>query len=150
MGKCFPKEDRVEYISGAVAHKGGNFALIANQRIEVGRKEDDGYLFKDFLVREEPSRDLTSVVDSFPGFVIDGRKIKLRRPTSCAPYGIPPGCRFSHIGRYRKTPSWLDAGRPLAIHCRDRGERCEGKARETRATVGNTCDTQMRPVAGVP
>ena len=151
MGKCFPKDDRVEYISGAVAHRGGNFALIANQRIEVGRKVDGGYLFKDFIVREEPDRDLTSVLDSYPGFVIDARKITLRRPTNCAPYGVPPGCRFSHIGRYRKTPSWLDAGHPLAIQCRvrDRGKQCEGKARETRVTVGSTCDTQMRPVAGV-
>jgi len=151
MGKCFPKDDRVEYISGAVAHKGGNFALIANQRIEVGRKVDGGYLFKGFVVRQEPDRDVKSVRDSYPRFVIDGRKIRLRRPTNCAPYGMPPGCRFSHIGRYRKTPSWLDAGHPLAIHCRvrDRGKRCEGKARETRVTVGDTCDTQMRPVAGV-
>jgi hypothetical protein len=151
MGKCFPKDHRVEYISGAVARKGDDFALIANQRIEVGRKVDDGYLFKAFVVREEPDRDVTSGLDSYPGFVIDGRKIKLREPTSCAPYGIPPGCRLSHVGRYRKTPSWLNAGRPLAIHCRvpDRGERCDSKARETSVTVGNTCDTQMRPVAGI-
>jgi hypothetical protein len=151
MGKCFPNNDRVEYISGAVAQKGGNFALIANQRVQVGRKVDGGYLFKEFLVRAEGNRDVTSVVDNYPGFVIDGRKITLRPATNCRPYGVPRGCRFRHVRRYRKTPSWIDAGRPMAIHCRiaDGGEKCRTKARTTTVTVGGTCDTQMRPVAGV-
>ncbi len=151
MGKCFPTKNRVEYISGAVAQKGGNYALIANQRIEVERKTDGGYLFKEFLVRTEPDRDVTSVADDYPGFVIDGRKVSLRKPSNCPPYGIPRGCRFDRIGRYRKTPSWLDAGRPLGITCRvpDRGAQCQGKPTIKTVTVGDTCDTQMRPVAGV-
>jgi hypothetical protein len=151
MGKCFPTKNRVEYISGAVAQKGGNYALIANQRIEVERKMDGGYLFKEFLVRTEPDRDVTSVANNYPGFVIDGRKVSLRKPSNCPPYGIPRGCRFDRIGRYRKTPSWLDAGRPLGITCRvsDRGAQCQAKPTIKTVTVGDTCDTQMRPVAGV-
>jgi hypothetical protein len=35
MGKCFP-EPRVEYMSGAVASRGDDFALIANTRIRCG------------------------------------------------------------------------------------------------------------------
>jgi hypothetical protein len=151
MGKCFPTKDRVEYISGAVARKGKDFALIANQRIEVERKVDGGYLFKELLVREEPDRDLTSTADNYRGFVIDGRKVSLRSPSRCAPYGIPRGCSLRSIGRYRRTPSWLSAGHPLAITCRvpDRGEQCESRPRTKTVTVGDRCDTQMRPVAGI-
>jgi hypothetical protein len=151
MGKCFPNNSRVEYISGAVAEKGNNYALIANQRIEVGGKADGGYFFKEFLVRDEPDRDVTSTVNDYPGFIIDGRKITLRRASSCPPYGVPRGCRFDRVGRYRKTPSWLDDGRPLAISCKvpDRGTKCQGKPSMRSVTVGDACDTQMRPVAGV-
>jgi hypothetical protein len=38
MGKCFPDHDRVEYMSGAVAGKGNDFALIANTRIQVDQQ----------------------------------------------------------------------------------------------------------------
>ena len=38
MGKCFPNHDRVEYMSGAVARRGNNFALIADTRIQVDQK----------------------------------------------------------------------------------------------------------------
>ena len=35
MGKCYPNHDRIEYMSGAVARNGNDFALIANARIKV-------------------------------------------------------------------------------------------------------------------
>lgn len=152
MGKCFPGQDRVEYISGAVATKGNDFALIANKRILVGDKTNGGYFFREFVVKEEEDRDVTSVLDNYPGFVVDGRKVELKRPTNCPAYGIPPGCKLDSIGRYRKTPSWLNAGKPLELQCRirDRGEKCRSEERPTTVSVGGSCDTQMRPVAGVP
>ncbi|HQD57346.1 MAG TPA: hypothetical protein PLX26_12800 [Candidatus Competibacteraceae bacterium] len=151
MGKCFPHHDRVEYISGAVARQGGNFALIANTRIQVGQPTLGGYYFRDFLLRQDEERDVTRIVDLYPGFVIDGRKVSLRTASHCVPYGIPQGCRFNSVGRYRKTPSWLSAGRPLAVSCRvhDRGAQCQGGGGVGTVTVGGACDTQMRPVAGV-
>ena len=45
MGKCFPDEPRIEFMSGAVARRGGDFALIAGTRIEVGEKRGGGYEF---------------------------------------------------------------------------------------------------------
>ena len=151
MGKCFPHHDRVEYISGAVANKGQDFALIANTRIRVDQPTGGGYLFRDFVFQEDEDRDVARIVDRYPGFVIDGRKVSLRAASRCAPYGIPHGCRFDVVGRYRKTPSWLSAGRPLALTChvRDQGEQCQGSAGTRSVTVGGVCDVQMRPVAGV-
>ena len=151
MGKCFPRHDRIEYISGAVAHKGKDFALIANTRIRVDQRTQGGYFFRDFVFQENEDRDVTQIVDRYPGFIIDERKISLREASHCVPYGIPRGCQFSTIGRYRKTPSWLHAGRPLALSCRvrDRGAQCQGSGSVRTVTVGDACDTQMRPVAGV-
>ncbi len=151
MGKCFPNHDRVEYITGAVAGKGQDFALIANTRIRVDQPTGGGYFFRDFVFQEDEDRDVVRIVDRYPGFVIDGRKVSLRAASRCAPYGIPRGCRFGAVGRYRKTPSWLHAGRPLALTCRvrDRGEQCQGGGETRAVTVGGVCDTQMRPVAGV-
>jgi hypothetical protein len=151
MGKCFPGHDRVDYISAAAARKDGDFALIANRRIQAGDKVSGGYLFSDFVVKDEADRDLTQVVDRFPGFVIDARKVTLKSPSNCPPYGIPSGCRFDQIGRYRKTPSWLNAGTPLEISCRvrERGEQCQREARLTTTSVGGVCDKEMRPVGGV-
>jgi hypothetical protein len=82
---------------------------------------------------------------------VDARKVSLREPASCPAYGIPAGCRFSQVGRYRKTPSWLSAGKPVEIACRvkDRGETCRGGGTPTTAKVGGACDVEMRPVAGV-
>jgi hypothetical protein len=152
MGKCFPEHERVEYISGAVAARGADFALIANRRVEVGDRAGGGYPFREFNVREEGDRDVTEVVDSYPGFLLDASKVTLKRPSGCAGYGIPPGCPLEQVGRYRKTPSWLGSGRPLAVACRvkDRGERCETGGTPRVATVGGACDKEMRPVAGVP
>ena len=68
MGKCFPNHDRAEYISGAVARRGKDFALIANTRIQVDRQVEGGYFFRNFLVREDPAKDvvrlLTTIQDS--------------------------------------------------------------------------------------
>ena len=38
MGKCFPQHQRIEYMSGAIARRGKDVALIANTRIKVGEK----------------------------------------------------------------------------------------------------------------
>jgi len=152
MGKCFPQYDRIAYISGAVAKKGNEYALIANTRIQVGRQTTDGYFFRRFTVREEAARDVAAISDSYPGFVIDARRVSLQETSSrCVPYGIPGGCAFGEIGRYRRTPSWINAGKPLAVVCRaiDRGEQCQAGGQERTAKVGGTCDTEMRPFIGV-
>jgi hypothetical protein len=55
------------------------------------------------------------------------------------------------VGRYRKTPSWLTAGKPVALNCRinDQGESCRGGGRMTSVSVGGACDVDMMPVSGV-
>ena len=151
MGKCFPNHPRVEYMSGAVANRGGDWALIANTRIEVGASQGSGYSFKEFRFDEEDHGDVIRVEDNYPGFVVDGRKVSLRKPGSCPAYGVPAGCRFSKVGRYRKVPGWLNAGKPVEITCRikDSGEQCRGSGSMKTAQVGGRCDVEMRPVAGV-
>lgn len=151
MGKCFPANPRVEYMAGAVARRGGDFALIANSRIEVGDRVGKDYRFRSFRVEETEARDIVEVRDDYPGFVVDGRKVTLAPPSGCRPYGMPAGCPLGEIGRYRKTPSWLDAGKPLGLSCTiaDRGGQCEAPARLATVQVGGRCDAQMRPVAGV-
>ncbi len=151
MGKCFPNHARVEYMSGAVAERGRDFALIANTRIQVGSASGSGYTFKEFLFDENDSGDSIRILDNYPGFVVDGRKVSLREASDCPAYGVPGGCRFKSIGRYRKTPSWLNAGRPVEIQCRikDKGESCRGGGSMQTARVGGTCDVEMRPVSGV-
>ena len=123
MGKCFPDNPQVEFMAGAVAGNGENFALLANTRIEVGEKAEGGYLFRDVVVRDEDGRDALQVLDHYRGFVVDGRKVTQRGATGCLPYGIPRSCRLDSIGRYRRTPGWLKTGDALEIHCSvpDRG-----------------------------
>lgn len=152
MGKCFPNHDRVEYMTGAVARNGGDFALIANARIQVGAKSGEGYAFKEFALEENPDRDVVTIRDSYPGFLVDARKVSLRKPDDCPAYGIPPGCRSAGAGRYRKVPSWLRSGEPVEISCRvvDQGESCQGGGTRRSVSVGGACDKEMRPVAGVP
>jgi hypothetical protein len=152
MGKCFPNHKGVEYMSGAIARKGGDFALIANTRIQVEGQVGDGYRFREFLVTEDEDADRIRLEDNFPGFVVDGRKVSGKPPASCPPYGIPAGCRHESIGRYRKVPAWLGSGKPLELQCRikDRGESCKSAPTTTSVSVGGVCDTQMRPVAHVP
>jgi len=151
MGKCFPQLDGVEYMSGAVASNGNDFALIANTRIQVGDKIGNGYRFRAFRFQETDERDIVETRDDYPGFVVDGRKVSLVPASGCRPYGTPAGCQRNEIGRYRKTPSWLDAGKALGLSCTiaDRGESCAEPAQLVTVQVGGTCDTQMRPVSGV-
>jgi hypothetical protein len=151
MGKCFPQYKRVEYMSGAVARKRNDFALIANTRINVGKKGRYGYSFQEFLFEEAPEKDLIDIVDNYPGFEVDARKVTLRTSSGCSPYGIPRGCSHTSIGRYRRTPPWLRAGKALALQCqvRDRGADCRGQGIAKSVTVGGICDTQMRPVTRV-
>ena len=153
MGKCFPDYPQVEFMAGAVAGNGENFVLLANTRIEVGEKADGGYRFRDVVVRDEGGRDALQVLDHYRGFVVDGRKVTQRGATGCLPYGIPRSCRFDSVGRYRRTPGWLDMGDALEIHCSvpDRGEQCQKPATGPEVvSVGGACDTEMKPVAGVP
>ena len=151
MGKCFPQYSRIEYMSGAVAEDGPDHALIANTRIQVGDRVGSGYRFKEFRFDQEDWGDEIRIEDSYPGFIVDGRKVRLGGGGGCTAYGVSPGCRFSKVGRYRKTPSWLDAGRPVGLNCRvqDRGESCRGGGSTRSVTVGGACDVDMMPVGGV-
>ena len=151
MGKCFPQYKRVEYMSGAVARKGHDFALIANTRIHVDAVSGGGYFFRDFVVDLKPDRDEVRLVDTYPGFVVDKRKVSLRSASRCTPYGVPLSCRPKSLLRYRTTPSWLNAGTSLELSCRvsDRGETCQHSGRSVITQVGGVCDTEMQPVAGV-
>ncbi|WP_243725212.1 hypothetical protein [Candidatus Thiosymbion oneisti] len=151
MGKCFPNYQRVEYMSGAVARKGTDFALIANTRIQVGNQGKNGYRFREFLFEEASEKDLIRILDNYPGFEVDARKVSLKSPSACPPYGIPRGCNHRSVGRYRRTPPWLESGKALGLQCkiRDRGTNCRGRENLKAVTVGGTCDTQMRPVTRV-
>ncbi len=151
MGKCFPDHDRLEYISGAVARRDEDFALIANTRVAVGERRGGGYLFQQALVEDEGERDVVTQLDRYPGFVIDGRKVNLQSVSRCSPYGTSSACRFEQVGRYRKTPSWLSAGQPMQLNCRVRssGDDCGGAITVETTQVGGACDTAMQPVAGV-
>ena len=151
MGKCFPQYKRVEYMSGAVARKGQDFALIANTRIRVDAASDGGYFFRDFVVDLKPNRDDITLVDTYPGFVVDKRKISLRSASRCTPYGIPLSCRPKSLSRYRKTPPWLKAGTSLELTCRvsNQGAACQQTGTLETTQVGGRCDKEMQPVAGV-
>jgi len=151
MGKCFPGHPRVEYMSGAVARKGGDFVLIANTRIEVADKVGGDYRFREFRFDEEADGDRVEIRDSYPGFLVDGRRVDLRPASGCVPYGIPSGCNTATVGRYRKTPSWLSAGKPLELKChlQDQGASCDGGVSSKTVSVGGRCDKEMRPVARV-
>ncbi len=151
MGKCFPRHDRIEYMSGAVAGNGPDHALIANTRIQVGERVGRGYRFQEFRFDQEDWGDDIRIEDNYPGFVVDARKVRLGGGGGCTAYGVSPGCRFSKVGRYRKTPSWLSAGKPVALNCRikDRGESCHGGGRTISVRVGGACDVDMMPVSGV-
>lgn len=153
MGQCFPKHPRATYVGGAVARRGDDFALIANTRIEVGERSGDGYTFKLFRVTPEPDRDRIEINDLYPGFVIDGRRVRLKGPpANCPPFGIPAGCPSLGDGRYRRVPSWLAQGRSVEIRCliADLGSACNEPPRSSAVAIGGACDTEMRPVADVP
>jgi hypothetical protein len=151
MGKCFPQHNRIEYMSGAVAEKGADHALIANTRIQVGEKDGGGYRFREFRFDQEDWGDAIRFEDNYTGFVVDGRKVRLGGGGGCTAYGVSAGCKFSKVGRYRTTPNWLTAGTPVALNCRiaDRGESCRGGGQTRSVSVGGYCDVDMMPVGGV-
>lgn len=151
MSKCFSNEYAVDYISAAIAKKGDDFALIANTLIHVDKKVTGGYRFRKFIVEALPERDKIEMLDSYPDFVIDHRKIDLNSSTRCAPYGIPTGCGFDKIGRYRKTPSWILEGKPLELRCKlkERSANCQSNPKMVSVSVGGQCDKEMRPFSGV-
>ncbi len=101
MGKCFPNHERLEYVTGAVARRGEDFALIANTRIAVGERSGSGYLFQQALVEDEGERDVVTQLDRYPGFVIDGRKVD-------AP------ARFALLAVRDSIKLPIRAGRPLS------------------------------------
>jgi len=151
MGQCFPGHPRAEYMSGAIARRGKDFALIANTRIQVDKSTQGGYYFRLFKVSLKGDRDDIRIVDAYPGFIVDGRKVELKKTSRCHPYGIPKGCSNGKVGRYRRTPPWLKAGKPLALKCRieDSGAQCSAAPRQREVVLGGRCDREMRPVAGV-
>ncbi|MFC1611566.1 hypothetical protein ACFL6C_11460 [Myxococcota bacterium] len=151
MGKCFPEHDRIEYISAAFAKKGDDFVLVANTWVQVGDKKHSGYLFRKLVLEQRPDEDIVSFADHHAGFVLDSRKVTLKPPWRCVPYGIPSGCRFETIGRHRKPPSWLDAGKSTELTCQveDRGAGCKKTGSSATVKVGGRCDTKMRPMSGV-
>lgn len=151
MGKCFPGHPRIEYMSGAVARKGKDFALIANTRIRVDQPTEGGYFFRLFDVTLNGDRDDIDIINAYPGWVVDGRKVELRRTSRCSAYGIPKGCQFKDVARYRRTPPWLKAGKPLTLNCniQDRGEQCLSAPKPRSVALGGQCDREMRPVSGV-
>lgn len=152
MGKCFPASERLEYMSGAVAARGGDFALIANTRIRVGAREENGYRFRLARIEVQGERDIIHDDDAFPGFIVDARKVALAAPSRCTPYGTPRSCRHESVGRHRRTPPWLASGRPMQLACRVQasGESCSGNPTAATVHLGGICDTQMQPIAGVP
>lgn len=151
MQKCFPQMDRIEFMTGAIAEKNGQFVLIANTRIQVGKKVGKGYAFKEFRFDHTPEGDKLRIEDNYPGFIVDARKISLKSGHSCTPYGVSPSCQFDQIKRYRTIPSWLSAGKPLGLTCQiqDRGESCMAEPTQVKVTVGGACDTEMMPVTRV-
>ena len=124
---------------------------LAKYMIQAGDKVGSDYSFRTFVLHEEDERDTVEFHNDYPGFLVDGRKVSLSTATGCTPYGVPAGCRVEEVGRYRKTPFWLDGGKPLGLTCTiaQRGESCVGPAQSVTVQVGGTCDTQMRPVSGV-
>lgn len=151
MGACYPQHDRVEYISAAVAKKGNDHILIANKRIKVDGKSNGDYKFRDFIVSLGEGVDRVNISDTYKGFSIDGRKVSLKKSTRCTPYGVSKGCKFNNIGRYRKTPFWLNSGKTAAFTCNilASGDSCSAPQSQQSVTVGGACDIEMMPVSGV-
>lgn len=153
MGACFPDHPAIEFISGAVARRGDDFVLLANERVHVDAAVAGGYRFRTVRVRPDAERDLVEIEDRYPGFVLDGRKVTGVRPTGCRPHGLPSTCPSPPpAGRHRRVPPWLSAGTPLALSCRiaDRGASCTGDPVMRGVVVGGACDREMQPVANVP
>jgi hypothetical protein len=151
MSKCFPQHDSVKYVTGAIARKNDEYILLANKRIRIDRQADNGYFFRDFIVHPTDKKDDVQIVDNYPGFVVDGRKVTSKTLSRCVPYGIPAGCIWSEVGRYRRMPPWHRSGKNIELMCRinERGESCQNSASLKSVKVGSCCDTQMRLITGV-
>jgi hypothetical protein len=151
MGACFPNHEAVEFITAAAAGRNGDYILLVNQRIKVDEEQDDGYRFRDFRYSLADGADKVAVTDTYNGFVIDGRKVSLKKSTRCTPYGVSDKCRFNKVERYRKTPFWLNSGKLVEFKCRihDQGESCSGEAQLENVDIGGSCDIEMMPVVGV-
>ncbi len=151
MGKCFPNQERIEYISGAVAKSGKNHILLINQRIRVDAEKKSGYLFRDFELDAAEKADNITLPKNYPGFLMDKRKIALGKSSGCAPYGVSSGCDFKVNGRFRKPAFWLKDGEALKLKCsiKAAGKSCEEPIKVTQVAVGGKCDVDMQPVSGV-
>ncbi|MEN6374415.1 MAG: hypothetical protein ABFD75_06480 [Smithella sp.] len=151
MGKCFPQYDGVKYVTGAVAGKKNEYILIANRRIRIDRQAGNGYFFRDFIVRPTDEKDEVQIVDNYPGFVVDGRRVNSLRSSRCVPYGIPEACSGGEVGRYRRMPPWYRSGKSVGVTCQvnDWGESCQNGASLKSVKVGSPCDTKMRLITGV-
>ena len=112
MGKCFPQYDGVKYMTGAIARKKNEYILIANRRIRIDRKVDNGYFFRDFIVQPTEEKDDVQIVDNYPGFVVDGRKVTSPRSSRCVPYGIPTGCTWQR--------SWTISSNAALVQVREK------------------------------
>ena len=100
MGKCFPRHDRVEYMSGAVAENGGDFALIADTRIQVGARTGRWLQLQGVPVRRGPGGRPDLDPRQLPG-------LRRRRPQ-----GLPQGGRqLSGLRNARRLP--IQPGRTL-------------------------------------
>ena len=75
MGKCFPDHPRAEYVTAATARKGDDYALLANTRIHLDDAAEGGYRVRQFNVKLEPNRDAITLVDAYPGFVVDAGRV---------------------------------------------------------------------------
>lgn len=151
MGKCFPQYDGVKYVAGAIARKKDEYILIANRRIHIDGRADNGYFFRDFVVRFTDAKDEVQIVDNYPGFVVDGRRLNAQRMSRCVPYGIPEACSGGEVGRYRRLPPWHRSGKSIGLTCgiNDRGESCRNGAGWKSVTVGGPGDTKMQLITGV-
>ncbi|MDQ5988307.1 MAG: hypothetical protein CSYNP_04067 [Syntrophus sp. SKADARSKE-3] len=151
MDKCFPDHSRVVYITGAIAKKNNEYALIANKWIQIGQKVGNGYYFQDLVLQITEDKDKYEIKDTFQGYIMDGRKVSFKTPSRCVPYGIPNGCTFKDIGRYRRLPSWHASGKNIELMCqiKDMGEYCQNSPKLKSVKVGSPCDTQMRLITGV-
>ena len=76
------------------AQRGGDFALIADTRIQVGAKAGERLQLQGVPVRRGAQGRRHPHPGQLSGLLVDARKVSLRPPGSCPPYGIPSGCRF--------------------------------------------------------
>ena len=112
MGKCFPDYPQVEFMAGAVAGNGENFALLANTRIEVGEKAEGGYLFRDVVVRDEGGRDDAAGTRSLS-------RIRRRRPQGDPARPPLAACPMGFLAAADSIRWGAIAGRPAGSNSGD-------------------------------